>query len=472
MERRSDLSKLDEDIEKALEKANEVWEVEKVLARELDTNLYTAVFERWKENLVDYLKTPTKDEYEKTLIEAKKNGYKIEKDHYGRHFIFNKKWQHIISLKSPIKNLDKNERPLRDALNLNQYKIDLENAKKSWDKDLITKIEKEFINLLIKEVYKYKRTIEGSKESETSQSKEILKTKEAICAWKTTISESFLEEVWIRYSTLDFDGHSALSVVLKNWEEYYFDPTNYDRLFLIKPENLEPEYLEWKSSYYNKHKLIWKLNIFDSKPFKRQEWERWNIKHVIFNKSNFQYQIELDKEQLKLFPNDPKLLIRSWLHLQQIWKNQEAIDLFKRWLDIDPNNAIWVSRLWYTLLDWRKPEAIFIYKKYLEKNENDTEILNELSETLFEMWNYKEAREICNKIYKIDKNYKIDWIDNLEFQEYISSLINYWLEEIKNWNPNKCIDYFNQAYELDKDFSNKMWNEWLPLKFKEEKEKS
>ena len=176
---------------------------------------------------------------------------------------------------------------------LDNYKNKLDEARKIWNKEDISKLELEFVNLLLKEVYKYERTVEKWKDWKTSFPSDMIKTNDTVCLWKTFISESFLEYVWIKHYNLEIPSHSAFSIIFSNGEEYYFDPTNFDELT--------------------------KLNYEKDKKFKikkREEPERGLINWVLLNNNSTGFL----KIGLSINPNDFSLLINLWDRLIDTWK--------------------------------------------------------------------------------------------------------------------------------------------------------
>ena len=467
-------------------------DIDSALARELWINLTTAIAEVWKENVLDNLKTVTKKDYQDTIDKAKKE-WKVIKKEWNITKIF-EVWANteIIKLNEDINKLDKNERFLKDAVRLDEYKSKLEFARTKTGADFniaeISKIEKEFVNLLLKKVYEYERNI--SKDESTSKfssPNNIVKDKKAICTWKTFISESFLEKLWIKHNTLEQPWHSSISIMFSNNEEYYFDPTNRNDLWKIT---------YWKNNnwwYYDLVKIDW-ITTLDSKLFVellRRENERWNINQIIWN--NWSYlskqkknseAIDGYKKALLLNPDSIYILNNLWVSLQKSWKNSEAIDIYNKMLTLNPKDPIVFNNLW-TLFSkkWDHAEAL----KYFENSLNLTpyeslkwstqlgnyckelillddydkfnilvsdstksiffeqKFFNSVANAFLEKWKFEESLKYVNKAIEIEPNNKY----------YLDTK---WEIYLKIWDYKQSREYYNRALAIDPNYeSSKKW---------------
>lgn len=413
-------------------------DIDSALARELGLNLTTVIAEVWRENILNNLKTVTKKDYQDTFDKAKKEWNKIETDSKWKTNIFSHNNLESFSveetkiiLNEPIENLNNDNIFLKNKLRLEDFKTKIYEAKTKLNIDNVSTLEKEFVELLVKEIFKYERnTMKWS--WKTSSPNEIIKNKKAICAWKTFISDSFLEKLWIKHYTLeipvDMWFHSASIIQLANWKEYCIDPTSYNTIWnIINKKDLDWIYTEIEVDFWLK---IEKFKVSKISP------ERWIISQVISNNGSpidpFNYKKSL------LFNNNNIALINIWNYYSNIENYEEAVKYYKKALNWDPKNSLIQKPLIISLSKlWKNDEVIEYYKKFLENDMNNVNILDWIAWFLKKIGKYKESIPYYEKILELTKN------ENDYIVQKSSALS--WLSEIykKLWNNKKAMEYYN-----------------------------
>lgn len=379
--------------------------VEEILSDEIKYHLEESIFEEWINALRLWMKTITEAEQKSLNLEERK-----------------KKWENINKT-TKDKDLDKKERLLREKIWIDKCKNDLKEARQSWDKEKINEIEMKATSNILKILHEY--PYQMIEQDYWYQANKILEYKEIYCVWFSLIWHSFLSELWIQHSWLQLPVHFALEVTIW-WINYLFDATNYNKLYKTKE-------LPNKAWVYTEIELEWYKNE---------------------NNLHF-YIIKWDPEKTLLsWINGNK-----WLSLDKIWKKEEAIKMYNKAIELNPNSADIYNNKWSILYDlWKNDEAIQNYNKSIILNPNFVPAYISLGYTLGEKEYYTEALNVLNKWIEIIKNdwyfsfmlKKINinkqninynlWIDYLDKKEYIEA-IKILKENIKT-NPNEPNNYY------------------------------
>lgn len=161
------------------------------------------------------------------------------------------------------------------------------------------------------------------------------------------------------------------------------------------------------------------------------------------------------EESLNLFNKSISLdeyfeypLINKWLALIQLWKYEEAIDVFKKLLDIsivikNKEKTDLYFNIWYAYfcnLDYNN--AIKFFKKDLEINNWSEETKNYIWLSFFYMWDYQKSIKYFEEI--LWENYVINK-DN----SYIVN--NLWISLLEKNNYEKALELFNEVIKISDD---------------------
>ncbi|MDQ7009140.1 MAG: hypothetical protein Q9M94_02515 [Candidatus Gracilibacteria bacterium] len=135
-----------------------------------------------------------------------------------------------VSIHSNTEDLENNEKLLRDKIEVEKYKIELDEVRKIGNKEKIAEIELKATNSIIKELYNnFPYTL--SKKQYGDKPSKIQQTKELFCVGYSTVGHVFLEELGIKHKGTQIKSHSVLEVNIGG-DNYLFDATS--KLGLIK----------------------------------------------------------------------------------------------------------------------------------------------------------------------------------------------------------------------------------------------
>ncbi len=442
--------------------------LEKMISKDLRNYMDLAVFERGTETLFNYLNTPTKKEHEYLLDEGKrKEALVTEID---------------SSLSEKLESMSDVKQKLKDSIWVEKYKEELKGLE--WE-ERISK-EKEVCKKLLEEINKYPRT--NMDNSENSQPAKMLETQKMICVWKSIIAWWFLQELWIKFDTLNVWWHSALMVYLSDWKEYYFDSTN--TTDLSEFENIQKvewwTYEKWKTILQNKFAEWWKIDLWSNWALIDSDWmlhfskadpEFWLMWQLYGNKSNEEDiptkdSILLLQRAIEINPNG----IDGYLNLANrymgLWNYNEAIKLLEEWWKIDKDSSklienitiliqkindpekaislsdhfiwlVWSNKDLITMLIvsinnlWDKGKILEYTEKYLNKYPGSEKLLKaywEIASSYFKEWNKENAYMLAEKL--------------LKYWEQPLALIILSKKEIEKWNYEKAYNLLNKASNI------------------------
>lgn len=303
--------------------------IETLLSKELNQYMQLAVFERWAQTLFDHLNTITSSEMEYLLDPAKREGINYEGD---------------LATKSRIQSAQYIEQKLKEVLNIEEYKIKLQEARAAikWDhsskrgkkEQILVDLEKEICNKILLEVGRYPWT-EMDSSNAPSEPAKMLATKQMICSGKSIIWHTFLEELWIRHDALNIPGHIALMVHLSDGKEYVFDPTNGTELATLSHQIKLSEFMYWETTQENVFYSSAGIKLPEYKwLYTKVDAEFWLMGALYANKSyfergklSFETQLRLFQRAQEINPNDIQTNINLMYIYTTLHNYEKTIEL-------------------------------------------------------------------------------------------------------------------------------------------------
>jgi len=277
-------------------------------------------FRKWMNMLRLGMRTITEAEQEAKIKYCEDNWF--EKKTLNNWEIEYTKWEENIEIHLSSERLDKEERWLRDKIWIDDFKNKLEEARESWNKEIIEKQELEASRALIKVLYEY--MYQFTEVRNWYQPSKMWAQKEIYCVWYALLWHAFLSELWIEHYWLVIPEHSALELVMW-WKKYYFDVTAKDDL-------LEFDY--WTEMWIYSE-IVWKWWNFWNPIFS----QRWEPEKILFS----------------------QICNNKWLTLYELWKYEETIAMCNKAIELNPNFASVYSNKWTTFKNLRKNKFSKLY---------------------------------------------------------------------------------------------------------------
>ncbi len=190
-----------------------------------------------------------------------------------------------------------------------------------------------------------------------------------------------------------------------------------------------------------------------------------------FDKGKYNEAINVYKRALDLEPNNIDLLIKIGLSYRHLEEYDRAIDYYDRVLDIEPDNKTALNNIGYTKeCQGQIEEAIDLYKKSLEIDPSYDVPLVNLTNIYFEREEYTEVIKVLKKALNIDHLNTANWIDlgraHRFLEEYDEAIVAYkkalkldkyskiawnnigWVYYCKKLYA-EAIDAYTKAFEID-----------------------
>jgi len=378
-------------------------------------------FRKWVNMLSLWMMTITQTEQEKLIEENE--------------------WSECFITRVDFKKLDVKKKLLREKIGMDEFKQELEKARKSENQELINKLELEVANKILNVLKNYPYIV--NEQNYWYKINKILKYKEIYCVWFSLIWYAFLKELEIKNNWLDITKHSALELIIW-WKKYFFDPT------ITSNELLEFEY--WKK--------VWAYNEVDlySIGVVKLLIQSWNSEKILLS---------------QIYNN-------KWNSLKESWRIEEAIKMCDKAIELNPNYSDIYTNKWNCLNElWKFEEAISSYDKAIELNPNFFLIYNNKWNSLHNLWKYEEAIKMYDEAIKL--KYDIYYI----YRNKWNSLCNLWKyeEAIKIYDmsllfePNDSIVYNSKWGLFNKIWKTKEWKlnlytskllKWVKVNYEEE----
>lgn len=259
---------------------------------------------------------------------------------------------------------------LKTRLNIDKLKSDLQTVRKTKNKNLIVKKEKEILNYVITGI----RALELEKDNiystvySASSPTEIIKTWDIACVWYSIISNNILEDIGISNDVVMEPWHSLCTVYLADWKKYLFDALRNDKI--IKYSTV------WHDGAWNiiNYKL-WSWLQETNKII----WSNWNSQSVIItqilaNKANgitgedkesYKQKLYIFDRAINILNTNPEIFYAKAYVLKELWKHQEALLAIDCSIKLSPTNSI--SRLLKSMICenlWDFSAADFANKQF------------------------------------------------------------------------------------------------------------
>ena len=303
-----------------------------------ETELYTAIFRRGKENLISNMPAPWEN-----------NGIRgVYKKNLGVDLLFVKT-------------------KLTDALKLPILKSELEKVRQTGDKSLISAKELEIAKKIQEKVSSF------DYQEKANIPSEMVETSKMNCLGSALLGSSFLEELDISYLAVELPEHISTILTTSDGKWYRQDFTSWTgkrkrNYTEITPEIVENEkerirlqeqkegllVLNWNP--YSKISHL--LSIYVSSPEKIFQGLIYNNQGAIFSnkkdtfkaKKNYKKSLQIQGKSVKAYNN---LGVDLW----RLWRYDEAIQCYKKAIELDPN---------YAYAHYNLGEAFWKLKKYAE----------------------------------------------------------------------------------------------------------
>lgn len=402
----------------------------------------------------------------------------------------------VVSLHNQAESLNKEEKLLRERINIKELKEVIHLARERWNQTYVEEAEFIAASKIILALYEYPYQL--TKSNFGYQPTKILENKEIYCVGFSLLWHAFLQELGIEHYALDLEEHSALSVVIW-WKRYYFDATGSDKLHQFEWGKQEGQYKEMlfkEGNIYWKKKMAleWDANTFlQSQVFNNKGVSRYgsdSIQEIIYDKA-----LKLNKDQVSPYVN-------KWLLLEGKWKYKEALEMYEKAIQIDANNfkaiSYKISILEYhtkkyteilALLDrldeinpwntsiqrkrveivwkmWKPEEALKMIDNFLSKNPNDADLLVWKWRTLMSLNRWSESLDIYNRILDLhpeesrvysEKSTVYQKLWNTKNEKVYRDVSDYMIYN-KFWSS---IFSLSDTQEKIKDFIDKKDYKWL-----------
>lgn len=190
-----------------------------------------------------------------------------------------------------------------------------------------------------------------------------------------------------------------------------------------------------------------------------------------FDKGKYNEAINVYKKALDLEPDNVDAFIKIGLSYRHLEEYDRAIDYYDRVLDIEPDNKTAINNIGYTLeCKGQIEDAIEMYKKSLEFDPNYDIPLVNLTNIYFDRKEYEQAIKVFKDALKIDSLNTANWIDlgrGYRFLENYDKAIKAYTKAIKlesnskiAWNNlgwvwfckeqyDKAIEAYTKSLEID-----------------------
>lgn len=325
--------------------------IDKQVLKEFWEHFDEAFFEQWIENLRKNMMTFTKKDAEKLRWELWKIIFRVED------------WE-----------LDEKPRKLRDAIWIDKLKKELEEVRKTWNQEEISKKEVEASNAILRGLYKY--PYEYTRSDYWYQPNKLEKHKEIYCIWFSLLWHAFLSELWIKHNWLQIPEHSALEIIIW-WKNYYFD-ASWDDYFIS-------EFNYWKTKG-----IYREIKIDNSSSFKGLIAYSWNTEKILLSQiyNNKWAYLSINEEAIKMYDKsielnleDSEVYFNKWISLNKLWKINisklyEFTSKYLSWDNIDKEEQNYLeekSKI-RKLIDEKDFEWLRLYLLDLEGKESITKI--------------------------------------------------------------------------------------------------
>lgn len=359
-----------------------------------ETELYTAIFRRGKENLISNMLAP-------------------KGDNHMRNFLRKNLGVDLPFLKTK----------LTDALKLPILKSELEKVRKTGDKSLISAKELEIAKKVQEKVSSFDYQTMANIPSE------MIKTAEINCLGSALLGGLLLEELDISYLAVILFKHASTILITSDgkWYRQDFTPfqTDEERNYTeITPELLENKQERKKLQKKKEGILIFKnwnpyeyienqLHIYVASPEKLlQSTILNNIGVTFLRKKDFYKSEKFSEKALQIEENNINAHNNLGCIYNQLGKDKKAIEAYQNALKNMLNYSLSYNNLGNVLLKLEKYEdAIPYYKKTIELDPNHAYAHYNLGKVFWKLKKYAEAIQSYLKFIQLADQEDSDLIE-------------------------------------------------------------
>lgn len=358
-----------------------------------ETELYTAIFRRGKENLISNMLAP-------------------KGDNHMRNFLRKNLGVDLPFLKTK----------LTDALKLPILKSELEEVRKTGDKSLISAKELEIAKKVQEKVSSFDYQTMANIPSQ------MVETSKMNCLGSALLGGTFLEELDISYIAVDLPDHASTILITSDGKWYRQDFTSWTAKIKrnyteITPEIVENEQERIKLQEQREGALVlnWNpyskisdhLSIYVSSPENTFQSLIYNNQGAIFSNSKDTFKAKKSyKKSLQVQVNSVKAYNNLGADLWRLWRYDEAIQYYKKAIELDANYIHAYNNLGNTLSALEKyEEAIDCYQKAIELDQNYATAYYNLGEVFWKLKKYAEAIQSYLKFIQLADQEDSDLIE-------------------------------------------------------------
>jgi len=338
-----------------------------------ETELYTAIFRRGKENLISNMLAP-------------------KGVNHMRNFLRKNLGVDLPFLKTK----------LTDALNLPILKSELEEVRKTGNKSLISAKELEIAKKVQEKVSSF------DYQELTNIPSQMVESSKMNCLGAALLGGTFLEELDISYLAVDLPGHVSTILITSDGKWYRQDFTSWTAKMKrnyteITPEIVENEQERIKLQEQKEGTLVlnWKpwskisdhLSIYVSSPEKWLQSSIYNNQGIFFSEGKDTFKAKKSfKKSLQVQGDNARAYYNLGVNLRGLWRYDEEIQYYKKAIELDPNYVDAYDNLGVIYSNLEKYEdAIAYYQKAIELDANNANAHYNLGEAFWKLKKYPEA---------------------------------------------------------------------------------
>lgn len=352
-----------------------------------ETELYTAIFRRGKENLISNMPAPWEDDGIRDFY--KKN--------LGVDLPF---------LKTKLSN----------ALKLPTLKAELEKVRKTGDKNLISVKELEIAKKVQEKVSSF------DYQEKSNIPSEMVETSKMNCVGAALLGGTFLEELDISYLAVDLPDHASTILITADGKWYRQDFTSWTAKRKRNYTEITPEIVENEQERINLQEkkegalvlnwnpyshIIGQMLVYISSPEAAfQSLIHSNQGGSFYDNHNFSRAEKKYKKSLQIQENNAKFYSRLAATLSNLGRYEEAILASQKAIELNPGTIHAYNNLGNIYMSLKRyAEAIPCYRKAVELNPNYIHAYNNLGATYAALEKYEDAIDCYQKAIELDPNY-------------------------------------------------------------------
>ena len=353
-----------------------------------ETELYTAIFRRGRENLISNMLAP-------------------KGDNHMRNFLRKNLGVDLPFLKTK----------LTDALKLPILKSELEEVRKTGNKSLISAKELEIAKKVQEKVSSFDYQTMANIPSQ------MVETSKMNCLGSALLGGTFLEELDISYLAVDLPDHASTILITSDGKWYRQDFTSWTAKIKrnyteITPEIVENEQERIKLQEQREGALVlnWNpyskirdhLSIYVSSPENTFQSSIYNNQGISFSEGKDTFKAKKSfKKSLQVQGDNARAYYNLGVNLWGLWRYDEEIQYYKKAIELDPNYGEAYNNLGLIYSNLEKYEdAIPYYQKAIELDQNDATAYYNLGEVFWKLKKYAEAIQSYLKFIQLaDQKY-------------------------------------------------------------------